>query len=75
MWSVPLLHFVVSALIGYALSRVTDHVAGVTSTSLNIGPLLIGLVCASTSLYISPWLTPVILLLYLLSLINDSRRE
>lgn len=75
MWLSPLFHFIVSTLISFILWRVFQFTSGETSYSLPTSPLVMGVVCATLSHFLSPWSTPVVLLLYVLTLWSERRRE
>lgn len=70
-----LLHFVLGTLGSLALFLFFTYRSGERSFSAPFGAVVVGISCASLSWFLSPWATPVILVLYALASASELRRE
>lgn len=74
MWFV-LIHFGLGALVVLAMDYGRARLCGQAGGSLSAAPLVIGLACAALAHFLSPWATPVVLLLYAGVSVNEWLQE
>ena len=70
-----LLHFLAGTIGALALFLVFSRLAGVTSFSAPFGVIFVGIACAGLAHFLSPWATPVILLICAVSGAVEHLRE
>lgn len=58
------LHFLIGLLGTFVADAAIRRVHRIDAFSLSIAPLVLGLVCAQLAIYLSPWLTPLLLTAY-----------
>lgn len=66
-----LLHFLVGTAGALTAFLVLTRISGNTSFSTPFGVIFVGIACAALAHFMSPWATPVILLLYVLAGVNE----
>lgn len=69
------LHFVVGTAGSLLLFLLFAHLSGTKGFSAPFVVVLIGITCGSLAHFASFWATPIVLLLYLLSLIEELRLD
>jgi hypothetical protein len=74
MPSQVLLHFLAGTAGALALVLLFARLAGERSFSLPAGCLVIGIVCATLAHFLSPWATPVVLVLYAIANLHELRQ-
>lgn len=67
------LHFAIGTAGSLVLFLVFTRLSGTGSFSAPFFVIFIGITCASLAHFVSPWATPIVLLVYLLSCINELR--
>jgi len=74
MLSQVLLHFVVATAGALALALLFARLGGERSFSLPVGCVVIGIACATLAHFLSPWATPVVLVLYAIANLHELRQ-
>lgn len=62
--AIATVHFLIGLVGTVLIDAAIRRLHGITSHSLSIAPLIIALIAAQAALYLSPWLTPALLLGY-----------
>lgn len=73
--STVILHFFLGTIGSLAMFLRFAYLSGETQFSTPFGVILVGLSCAALSWYVSPWATPVTLLLYALASWVELKRD
>ena len=69
------LHFAFGTVGSLVLFLLFTRLSGATGFSAPFVVIFLGIACASLAHFASPWATPIILLLYLLSCLNELRLD
>ncbi|MBK9347141.1 MAG: hypothetical protein IPN06_12365 [Burkholderiales bacterium] len=70
-----LIHFGVGLLVVLVIDYGRARLAGESGGSLSLAPVVVGIACAALGHFLSPWATPVVLLLYAAVSINEWLQE
>lgn len=70
-----LLHLVAGSLGALVVFLVFTRLSGVGSFSMPFGVFFVGIACASLAHFLSPWATPVILVIYALTSASELYQE
>jgi len=73
--STVLLHFAIGTAGSLVMFLIFTKISGIRSFSAPFFVIFIGIACASLAHFVSPWATPIVLLVYLLSCINEVRLD
>ena len=69
------LHFAIGTAASLVLFLIFTRLSGTRSFSAPFFVMFIGIACASLAHFVSPWATPIVLLVYLVSCINELRLD
>ena len=70
-----LLHFVIGTLVSLGLFLIFTLVLRKEAFSAPFGVIFVGIACAALAQFVSPWCTPLVLLLYTASSLHELRQE
>lgn len=71
----PLIHLVLGSLGSLLLFVFFARLSGVKGFSFPSAIIVVGIVCASMTHFLSPWATPVILIVYAITSLYELRQE
>ena len=70
-----LLHFIAGSIGSLAVFLAFTRLSGATSFSAPFGVVFLGIACASLAHFVSPWATPIIIVIYAVSNAGELYRE
>lgn len=70
-----LLHFIAGSLGALVVFLISIRLFGATSFSAPFGVIFVGIACASLAHFLSPWVTPAIVVIYALTSVGELYQE